>query len=99
MQACRTMQPLTCGVSAAFLLSFIQVKFERIQAHHSLTSCIVSIGTPLFPGEDEQEQLGCIMEVLGVPSRYIIEQCSRRRLFFGKQTNDMDEMGAHAFSF
>lgn len=93
------MQPLTCGVSAAFLLSFIQVRFERIQVHLLLTPCTVYLGTPLFPGEDEQEQLGCIMEVLGVPSRYIIEQCSRRRLFFGKQTDDMDDMEAHAFSF
>ena len=44
----------------------------------------MTVGMPIFAGEDEQEQLGCIMEVLGVPSRYIIEQCSRRRLFFGK---------------
>lgn len=67
-------------------------KKRRTQGfNHILTPCKLSIGTPLFPGEDEQEQLGCIMEILGVPSRYIIEQCSRRRLFFGKQKmNDMD---------
>ena len=37
---------------------------------------------PLFPGENEAEQLACIMEVLGVPSRAIIEQSSRRKMFF-----------------
>lgn len=31
------------------------------------------------------------MEILGVPSRYIIEQCSRRRLFFGKQKMSFDD--------
>lgn len=41
-------------------------------------------GLPLFPGENEQEQLACIMEILGVPSRYLIEQSARRKLFFGK---------------
>ncbi|KAL0073511.1 kinase-like domain-containing protein [Phycomyces blakesleeanus] len=39
-------------------------------------------GQPLFPGENEQEQLACIMEILGTPSRYLIEQSARRKLFF-----------------
>lgn len=39
-------------------------------------------GYPLFPGENEQEQLACIMEVLGVPDRYLIERSSRKKLFF-----------------
>jgi dual specificity tyrosine-phosphorylation-regulated kinase 2/3/4 len=39
---------------------------------------------PIFPGENEQEQLACIMEVLGVPDRYIIEKASRRKHFFGE---------------
>lgn len=41
-------------------------------------------GCPLFPGEDEIEQLACIMEVLGLPPEHIINHASRRRLFFGK---------------
>lgn len=48
--------------------------------------CIIAelyTGTPIFPGENEQEQLGCIMEVMGIPDRHIIEKCSRRKLFFG----------------
>jgi dual specificity tyrosine-phosphorylation-regulated kinase 2/3/4 len=40
-------------------------------------------GYPIFPGENEQEQLACIMEVLGLPERYLIERSSRRKLFFG----------------
>lgn len=39
-------------------------------------------GCPLFPGEDEVEQLACIMEVLGLPPDHIIKHASRRRLFF-----------------
>lgn len=39
-------------------------------------------GYPIFPGENEHEQLACIMEVLGVPDHYIIQKASRRKLFF-----------------
>lgn len=39
-------------------------------------------GYPIFPGENEQEQLACIMEIFGPPNRDIIEKCSRRKLFF-----------------
>ena len=39
-------------------------------------------GYPIFPGENELEQLACIMEIFGPPSRDIIEKCSRRKLFF-----------------
>lgn len=40
-------------------------------------------GYPLFPGENEQEQLACIMEVKGVPDRELMEKGSRKKLFFG----------------
>ncbi|KAJ3071946.1 Dual specificity tyrosine-phosphorylation-regulated kinase [Podochytrium sp. JEL0797] len=39
-------------------------------------------GYPLFPGENEQHQLACIMELKGVPPEYIIDRGSRRKLFF-----------------
>ncbi|XP_078091650.1 dual specificity tyrosine-phosphorylation-regulated kinase 4 [Mustelus asterias] len=39
-------------------------------------------GYPLFPGENEIEQLACIMEVLGVPPAEIIQTSQRKRLFF-----------------
>lgn len=47
--------------------------------------CIIAelyTGYPLFPGENEQEQLACIMEILGVPERYLVERSSRKKLFF-----------------
>ncbi|KAI8380576.1 kinase-like domain-containing protein [Choanephora cucurbitarum] len=44
-------------------------------------------GYPLFPGENEQEQLACIMEIQNVPEPYIIEKSSRRKLFFDSQGN------------
>ena len=40
-------------------------------------------GYPLFPGENEVEQLACIMEVLGVPPKRLVELASRKKLFFG----------------
>lgn len=39
-------------------------------------------GFPIFPGEDEQEQLGCIMEVFGPPEKHLIENSTRKKLFF-----------------
>jgi dual specificity tyrosine-phosphorylation-regulated kinase 2/3/4 len=47
--------------------------------------CIVAeliTGHPLFMGENEQEQISCIMEIFGVPEKSMITQCSRRKLFF-----------------
>uniref|UniRef100_A0A2K5KUV4 Dual specificity tyrosine-phosphorylation-regulated kinase 4 n=4 Tax=Cercocebus atys TaxID=9531 RepID=A0A2K5KUV4_CERAT len=39
-------------------------------------------GYPLFPGENEVEQLACIMEVLGLPPAGFIQTASRRQTFF-----------------
>lgn len=39
-------------------------------------------GYPIFPGENEQEQLACIMEVFGPPDKHLIEKSSRKKLFF-----------------
>ncbi|KAL9114400.1 MAG: hypothetical protein Q9227_001481 [Pyrenula ochraceoflavens] len=39
-------------------------------------------GYPIFPGENEQEQLACIMEVFGPPERHLIDKSSRKKLFF-----------------
>ncbi|KAL4218502.1 Dual specificity tyrosine-phosphorylation-regulated kinase [Mactra antiquata] len=44
-------------------------------------------GYPLFPGENEVEQLACIMEVLGLPPSMVLEQATRRRLFFDSKGN------------
>lgn len=40
-------------------------------------------GYPLFPGENEADQLACIMEVKGLPPKDIISAGSRIRTFFG----------------
>lgn len=39
-------------------------------------------GYPIFPGENEQEQLACVMEVFGPPEKHLIEKSSRKKLFF-----------------
>lgn len=40
------------------------------------------VGFPLFAGEDEKEQMQCIMEVKGLPPRSMIVQATRRKVFF-----------------
>ncbi|KAG1491975.1 hypothetical protein G6F47_010853 [Rhizopus delemar] len=42
-------------------------------------------GIPLFPGENEQEQLACIMEIMGVPDIELIQLSERRHLFFDRR--------------
>ncbi|OHT06171.1 CMGC family protein kinase [Tritrichomonas foetus] len=47
--------------------------------------CIIiemMIGKPIFPGNDEHEQLEMLMEVFGAPPNEILQQCSRRHEFF-----------------
>ena len=47
--------------------------------------CIIAelyTGYPIFPGENEQEQMACIMEVFGPPEKHILEHCTRKKLFF-----------------
>ncbi|PFH47681.1 hypothetical protein AMATHDRAFT_77088 [Amanita thiersii Skay4041] len=39
-------------------------------------------GFPIFPGENEQEQLSCIMEVLGIPEKDFVNRSTRKKLFF-----------------
>ena len=47
--------------------------------------CILSelySGYPLFPGENETEQMQCIMEVLGPPPKRMVAECTRKKAFF-----------------
>jgi len=47
--------------------------------------CIIAelhTGYPLFPGENEVEQLACIMEIFGLPPHDLLEKAQRKRLFF-----------------
>ena len=39
-------------------------------------------GYPLFPGENEQEQLAFIMQMNGVPSEELLGMATRKNLFF-----------------
>ena len=42
-------------------------------------------GYPLFPGEDEADQLSCMMEILGMPPAKLLESCKRSRAFFSSK--------------
>ena len=42
-------------------------------------------GYPLFPGEDEMDQLSCMMEVLGEPPTKLLENSKRTRSFFSSK--------------
>lgn len=40
------------------------------------------VGSPLFPGENEQDQIACIMEVLGLPPASVMRKIRRQHHFF-----------------
>ncbi|KAJ8377502.1 hypothetical protein AAFF_G00259700 [Aldrovandia affinis] len=42
-------------------------------------------GSPLFPGEDEGDQLACVMEVLGPPPARLLEQSKRAKNFISSK--------------
>ena len=42
-------------------------------------------GSPLFAGEDEADQLACIIEVMGLPSQSLLETYKRSRNFFNSR--------------
>ncbi|CAG5107131.1 Oidioi.mRNA.OKI2018_I69.chr1.g3161.t1.cds [Oikopleura dioica] len=39
-------------------------------------------GLPIFPGENEHEQIACIMEVFSTPPPDLLEKATRRKVFF-----------------
>uniref|UniRef100_A0A7M5VBA8 dual-specificity kinase n=1 Tax=Clytia hemisphaerica TaxID=252671 RepID=A0A7M5VBA8_9CNID len=39
-------------------------------------------GYPLFAGENEVEQLACVMEIFGLPPKELVDKAQRRRVFF-----------------
>lgn len=45
------------------------------------------IGYPLFPGESEEEQFSLIMEYKGAPPINLLENATRRELFFDDELN------------
>lgn len=44
--------------------------------------CELATGTPIFPGENERDQLACIMEYLGPPPQEMISKSPRKKEFF-----------------
>ncbi|KAG1440389.1 hypothetical protein G6F56_011945 [Rhizopus delemar] len=78
------------------LYTYIQSRFYRapeiiLQLEYTKAidmwsvGCIIAelyMGLPLFPGKDEQDQLCCIIEVLGMPDTQLIARSQRRNLFF-----------------
>ncbi|XP_015187789.1 PREDICTED: dual specificity tyrosine-phosphorylation-regulated kinase 2-like [Polistes dominula] len=42
-------------------------------------------GIPLLPGEDEADQLACIIELLGMPPAYLLENAKHRRNFISSK--------------
>ncbi|KAK0062528.1 dual specificity tyrosine-phosphorylation-regulated kinase 2 [Biomphalaria pfeifferi] len=42
-------------------------------------------GYPLFPGEDEGDQLACIIELLGMPPQKLLDQAKRARNFISSK--------------
>ncbi|OHT00278.1 CMGC family protein kinase [Tritrichomonas foetus] len=44
--------------------------------------CEMEAGRPIFPGDDESEQMKLFFEVLGLPPKYLLFQGSRRKDFF-----------------
>ncbi|XP_055338237.1 dual specificity tyrosine-phosphorylation-regulated kinase 4-like isoform X2 [Paramacrobiotus metropolitanus] len=53
-------------------------------------ACVLAellLGRPIFPGENEADQLACIMEILGLPPRKILTTAPRARYFFDSLGN------------
>ena len=42
-------------------------------------------GYPLFPGEDESDQMACIVEMFGLPSKKFLTSCKRERYFISSR--------------
>jgi len=45
----------------------------------------LATGCPLFPGEDESDQLACIMELCGMPPARFLATCKRARNFISSR--------------
>nr|CCA30066.1 hypothetical protein NCLIV_069610 [Neospora caninum Liverpool]CEL71305.1 TPA: hypothetical protein BN1204_069610 [Neospora caninum Liverpool] len=52
-------------------------------------------GHPLFAGENETDQISCIMEILGPPPQYIIAKSPRRRFFFDTNGDPKPHVNSH----
>ncbi|PAA73913.1 hypothetical protein BOX15_Mlig014560g2 [Macrostomum lignano] len=81
------------------IYTYIQSRFYRapeviMGAKYSMPidmwsfGCILAelyTGVPIFPGEDEADQLACIMEIFGQPPARLLEASKRAKLFFSSR--------------
>lgn len=81
------------------IYTYIQSRFYRapeviLGARYGLLidmwsfGCILAelhTGYPLFPGEDESDQLACIIEMLGMPSQKVIDAAKRAQNFISSR--------------
>lgn len=79
--------------------TYIQSRFYRapeviLGSRYSMSidiwsfGCILAellTGQPLFPGEDEGDQLACMMELLGMPPPKLLEQSKRAKYFINSK--------------
>ena len=49
-------------------------------------------GLPIFPGENEHEQMACIMEIFSLPPDLVLEKATRKKVFFGKFLKFLSEI-------
>lgn len=53
-------------------------------------ACLIAelhLGTPIFPGEDEVEQINLIIQVIGPPTQEFALKCPRKKYFFDEEGN------------
>ncbi|RLN61127.1 hypothetical protein BBP00_00005596 [Phytophthora kernoviae] len=91
-------------LEGAPMFTYIQSRFYRspeVLLGHAYTGAIdmwsfacilveLHTGHPIFAGENEREQLACIMEVLGVPPAEMIRKGKRRLNFFDEVVIPVD---------
>ncbi|XP_071438709.1 dual specificity tyrosine-phosphorylation-regulated kinase 2-like [Hetaerina americana] len=79
--------------------TYIQSRFYRapeviMGGHYGMPidmwslGCILTellTGFPLFPGEDEGDQLACIIELIGMPPAKVMESCKRSKIFISSK--------------
>jgi len=58
----------------------------------SLGCCVAELhsGRPLFAGENEKEQLACIIEIKGSPPASLLKAATRKKLFFDEEDNYLE---------
>ncbi|TDH74009.1 hypothetical protein CCR75_003308 [Bremia lactucae] len=94
----------SCCYESAPMLTYVQSRFYRspeVLLGHKYSSAIdmwsfacilveLHTGHPIFAGENEWEQLACIMEVLDEPPLDLVRNSKRRELYFDEVLDPAD---------